>query len=102
MGEAGLGLGSVAVSLLYTPAKLLYAGGGSLTAVTAYALTGGRKDVFWTIISPALRGTYVITPEHLLGQRQIVFMGPYPEDVAAQEGELASEPDPGETEPDSF
>jgi hypothetical protein len=103
LGEAGLGFGAVGLSLFYTPAKLFYAGGGALTAVSAYALTGGRRDVFWTIINPALRGDYVVTPEHLLGERRIVFMGPFPEDLEQPpEDDRASDPPSGETQRDSF
>jgi hypothetical protein len=91
LAEAALGIGSIVVTLFYTPAKLLYAGGASVTAVSAYAITAGRKDVFWDIMGPALRGDYVVTPQHLQFQRQLVFMGPSPEDIALANAEFLGE-----------
>jgi hypothetical protein len=78
MSEAGLGLGSIAASLIYTPAKLVYAGSGALIGVGAFAASGGRKDVFWEIVRPSLGGDYVVTPEHLLRERRLAFMGAPP------------------------
>jgi hypothetical protein len=77
--QAGLGLGSIAASLLYTPAKLLYAGSGAVIGVGAFAASGGRKDVFWEIVNPSVGGDYVVTPEHLLRERRLAFMGDLPD-----------------------
>jgi len=77
--EAGVGLACVGASLFYSTAKVLYAGIGTLTGVTAYALTGGRGKVFQRIINPALRGDYIVTPAHLARQTPLVFVGPDPE-----------------------
>jgi hypothetical protein len=87
--DAAIGFACVLTSLFYTTAKVVYATAGALTGVTAYALTGGRRDVLDTILNPSLRGDYVVTREHLEGKRRLVFIGPYPEDLAQQppEGE---------------
>ena len=56
-GEAGLGVASVAASLLYAPAKLVFAGGGGVVAGAAYLYTGGDGDTARKILESAMRGT---------------------------------------------
>lgn len=71
----GLGVGSVLCTLVYGPAKVLYATLGSITGGLAWALTGGRTDVPREIIQPAVRGDYVVTPEHLTFNQPLMFVG---------------------------
>lgn len=87
--ELGYGVGSALASVLYIPAKVTYAGLGLLTGGLGYVLTGGRADVANNIIYPAVRGNYVVTPNHLKGTEPIYFVGaapdaPQPETIAAQ------------------
>jgi hypothetical protein len=92
VAEAGIGIGAVLLSLVYTPAKLLYAGVGAATGLAAYALSAGRSDVFWDILDPSLRGDYLVTQEHLLRQRDLVFVGPNREQIAAAQREFPQDP----------
>jgi len=71
----GLGVGSVLCTLVYGPAKVLYATLGSVTGGLAWLLTGGRTDVPREIIQPAVRGDYVVTPEHLTFNQPLMFVG---------------------------
>jgi hypothetical protein len=71
----GLGVGSVLCSLVYGPAKVMYATLGAITGGLAWALTGGRTDVPREIIEPAIRGDYVVTPEHLTFNQPLMFVG---------------------------
>lgn len=71
----GLGVGSVFATLIYGPVKVVYATLGSLTGGFAYLLTGGRLDVPREIIQPAVRGDYVVTPEHLTFNQPLLFVG---------------------------
>lgn len=73
----GYGVGSVLASVVYSPAKLTYAGLGILTAGMGFILSGGSADAAANIISPAIRGDYVVTPEHLRGEKPLVFVGHY-------------------------
>lgn len=77
--EFGLGVASVVCTLGYGLAKTIYAVGGTVTGGLAWALTGGRSDVARAVIQPAVRGDYVITPQHLTGRRSLVFAGRDPE-----------------------
>ncbi|MFI5316225.1 MAG: hypothetical protein ACHQ6T_11030 [Myxococcota bacterium] len=71
----GLGLGAVLCTLVYGPVKVVYATLGSITGGLAYLLTGGRLDVPREIIQPAIRGDYVVTPEHLTFNQPLQFVG---------------------------
>ena len=70
-----LGAGSVLSTFVYGSVKTVYAILGSITGGLAFALTGGRGDVARAIIQPAVRGDYVVTPEHLTMERPLVFAG---------------------------
>jgi hypothetical protein len=77
--ELGYGFASALASVFYIPAKVTYAGLGLLTGGLGYVLTGGRADVASNIIYPAVRGHYVVTPNHLKGTEPIYFVGAPPE-----------------------
>ena len=70
-----LGVSSVAATIPYGIVKSLYAAGGVLTGALAYILTGGRRDVATAIMQPAVRGDYVVTPEHLTMNQSLQFSG---------------------------
>lgn len=76
--DLGYGVGSVLASLLYSPAKVTYAGLGLITGGLGYVLSGGNGDVANSIIYPAIGGNYVITPQHLRGEQPVIFVGPLP------------------------
>ena len=69
------GAGSALASLVYGPAKILYALGGGVVAGFAYLFSGGDGAVAEPIIDAAMRGDYVISPEQLTGDRDIHFIG---------------------------
>jgi hypothetical protein len=75
-----LGAGSFLSTIVYGTVKTAYAVVGSVTGGLAFVLTGGRSDVARNIIQPAVRGDYVITPEHLTMERPLVFSGSDPEE----------------------
>ncbi len=75
----GYGLGSVLASAVYSPLKITYAGLGLLTGGLGYVFSGGRRDVANNIIYPAVRGSYVITPTQLRGQKPVIFVASPPQ-----------------------
>ena len=89
--EAGYGAASALCSLVYGPVKIVYAGVGSLVSGFAWVLSGGDNDVASPILNASLRGDYVVTPSHLRGERDIVFVGRDP----AQEMAVSSGYDEG-------
>jgi hypothetical protein len=73
--EAGLGIGSALCSLVYGPVKVVYATLGTVFGGMAWGLSGGDADVLHAVITPAVRGDYVVTPAHLLGKEPLEFFG---------------------------
>ena len=71
----GLQIASGALSILYTPVKVVYAGLGGLFGGFVYALTGGNEKVAHSVWDASLRGDYWLTPEHLQGNEPIHFKG---------------------------
>ena len=73
--EAALGAGSALTSLVYGPVKVVYAVLGSVFGGFAFVLSGGDSDVAKAVITPAVRGDYVVTPSILRGERDLEFLG---------------------------
>jgi len=79
---AGMGAASMLATLLYGPAKLVYATTGGIVGGLAYGLTGGNADVAVPILESSLYGDYYLTPEQLRGEKSIEFVGRGSDDVA--------------------
>jgi len=77
--EAGLGAASAISSLIYGPIKIAYSLLGTVFGGFAWGLSGGDTDVLSAVVTPAIRGDYVITPSHLRGERPVEFIGRRPE-----------------------
>lgn len=79
--EAGLGIASGLLTIVYLPFKLVYAVGGGIVGGFAYVLTGANMDAAKSVWEPSFYGTYVITPNHLKGNEPVRFFGisPYEE-----------------------
>jgi hypothetical protein len=83
--DVGIGIGSGLASLIYAPAKLIYAGGGTIVAGLAWVASGGDREVSGPIINAALLGDYVVTPAHLRRQESLVFVGKSPEHMQIEQ-----------------
>ncbi len=86
--NAGLGSAAVISSLVYGPVKMAYSLLGGVFGGFAWALSGGDTEVMTAVITPAVRGDYVITPSHLRGEVPVEFIGrrsDYQEDMAILE-----------------
>ena len=73
--EGGIGAVAALSTLLYGPVKLTYATLGLLVGGAAWGLSGGDQQVLSAVINPALRGDYVVTPEHIRMERGLEFYG---------------------------
>ncbi len=73
--DLGWGMAAAASNVFYFPAKVLYASGGGLVGGLAYGLTGGNLEAAQNIWSPALGGTWVLSPDMLRGGKPILFSG---------------------------
>ena len=66
---------SGAATMVYFPAKVVYAGLGGIVGGLAYVFTGGNLETAEIVWKPTTTGTYVITPEQLWGDEPIEFFG---------------------------
>ena len=73
--EGGLGAGSAIASILWSPLKLVYAFGGLVIGGLGYAWAGADGEVSKRVLKTCLAGDYIITPEHLMGEKRIRFAG---------------------------
>jgi hypothetical protein len=70
-------------TLLYLPLKAAFAIGGGIVGGLAYAFSGGNENAAKSIWTTSLYGTYIITPDHLRGDRPIRFLGVAEQDTAS-------------------
>jgi hypothetical protein len=90
--SAGMQVAAGASTLLYFPLKAAFAICGGIVGGLAYAFSGGNEQVAKSIWTTSLYGTYIITPDHLQGDRPIRFLG-----VADSSDASASTPTPEPT-----
>jgi hypothetical protein len=74
----GLQVASGALSILYMPFKVVYAGFGGLMGGLVYLVTAGNEHTAQSVWDASLRGTYWLTPNHLQGKEAILFKGEAP------------------------
>lgn len=61
---------------VYGAFKLAFAGAGAVVGGFTWLFTGGDEGAAQRVWDSSLKGTYVITPEHLSGEKQVQFVGP--------------------------
>jgi hypothetical protein len=88
--EGALGAAAAVSSLIYGPVKLIYATGGLLVGAFAWAFTAGDTEVAGKVFTRSLRGTYVITPDILTGEQELVFIGRDVNEPSAHTSEMVS------------
>ncbi|MHA7836450.1 MAG: hypothetical protein ACX98W_03225 [bacterium] len=96
--ESGLGAAAAISSLVYGPLKLVYATGGLVVGAFAWAFTAGDTQVADKVFTRSLRGTYVITPQILLGEERLEFIGRDVRDAPTRTESVAS----AETAPPAY
>jgi len=87
----GLGVASGLCSLLYAPVKIVYAVGGGLIGGLAWVFSAGDNDVANAVITPAVRGDYVVTTSHLRGEEPLEFIGRDPAYAGDSGSDVASD-----------
>ena len=73
--SAGMQAAAGVSTLLYFPLKAVFAICGGIVGGLAYAFSGGNEQAAKSIWDTSLYGTYIITPDHLEGNRPIRFLG---------------------------
>jgi len=73
--EGGLGVSAALINIAYCPTKLAYVLVGLALTGLSWAWTWGDSGVSNGIYKAALAGDYVVTPDHLVGKKDIEFSG---------------------------
>jgi len=73
--DAGIGLAAAMANIFYIPAKITYAALGGLTGGLTYALTLGNTEAAEKVWVASGGGDYVLSTEHVSGQRKVHFTG---------------------------
>jgi hypothetical protein len=73
--SAGMQVAAGFSTLLYFPLKAAFAISGGIVGGLAYAFSGGNEQAAKSIWTTSVYGTYIITPDHLQGNRPIRFLG---------------------------
>ena len=73
--SAGMQVAAGASTLLYFPLKAAFAISGGIVGGLAYVFSGGNEQAAKSIWTTSLYGTYIITPDHLQGNKPIRFLG---------------------------
>lgn len=77
---AGLSVASWILTVPYGAAKCAFALLGGVVGGFTYGLTGGDLDTAKKVWTTSMYGTYIITPEHLRGDKPVRFFGQASED----------------------
>lgn len=85
----GMQLAALGATIPYFVGKGAFAIGGGIVGGCAYLFSGLNEQAAKSIWIPSMYGTYILTPEHLTGDRSVHFLG-----VAAEGAE-----EPASTEP---
>lgn len=91
-GDVGLAVAAGVASVVYAPAKILYAAGGGLVAGLAYVFSAGDKAITEPILTPSLRGDYYVTPSQLRGERPLEFIGRAPAETGDETEHVDADP----------
>ena len=73
--SAGMQVAAGVSTLLYFPLKAAFAIGGGIVGGLTYVFSGFDESSAKKVWNTTLYGTYIITPEHLQGDRPIRFLG---------------------------
>jgi hypothetical protein len=73
--SAGMQAAAGFSTLLYLPFKAAFAIGGGIVGGLTYVFSGFDEGSAKKVWNTTLYGTYIITPEHLQGNRPIRFLG---------------------------
>jgi hypothetical protein len=94
----GMQAASAVATILYFPFKAAFAIGGGVVGGLAYAFSGGSEQTAKNIWIPSIYGTYIITPDHLKGDKPVRFLG-VPAEPVRETDASAQEPAPLPLEP---
>ena len=76
VSDTGMDVASGLATVVYFPAKAVFALGGGLVGGLTYAFTGGNEEATNKVWDASMKGDYRVTPENLTGEKPLRFIGP--------------------------
>lgn len=76
VSDTGMDVASGLATVVYFPAKAVFALGGGLVGGLTYVFTGGNEEATNKVWDASMKGDYRVTPENLTGEKPIRFVGP--------------------------
>ncbi len=95
----GMQVAAAVATIVYFPFKAAFAIGGGIVGGLAYAFSGGSEQTAKNIWVPSMYGTYIITPDHLKGDKPVRFLGVPAEPTRDSLDSSSPEPVPVPLEP---
>jgi len=75
VSDTGMEAVSALATMVYFPAKAIFALGGGIVGGLTYAFTGGDEEATSKIWLISMEGDYMVEPENLTGEVPINFIG---------------------------
>jgi hypothetical protein len=75
VSDTGMEAASALATMVYFPAKAVFALGGGIAGGLTYAFTGGDEEATNKIWRASMQGDYMVEPENLTGEVPINFVG---------------------------
>lgn len=72
---AGMQAAAGLLTIPYVACKAAFAIAGGIVGGLTYVFTGGNESAAKSVWTTSMYGTYIITPEHLRGDKPIRFLG---------------------------
>ena len=73
--SAGMQAAAGLLTIPYVACKAAFAIAGGIVGGLTYAFTGGNEQAAKSVWTTSMYGTYILTPDHLQGNRPIRFLG---------------------------
>lgn len=90
--SAGMQVAAGLLTIPYVACKAAFAIAGGIVGGLTYVFTGGNEGAAKSVWTTSMYGTYVITPEHLQGDKAIRFLGVADQGTSGQVYEPVPEP----------
>ena len=81
--SAGMQAAAGLLTIPYVACKAAFAIAGGIVGGLTYAFTGGNEQAAKSVWTTSMYGTYILTPDHLQGNRSIRFLGVADADTSA-------------------
>jgi hypothetical protein len=75
VSNTGMEAASALATMVYFPAKAVFALGGGIIGGLTYAFTGGDEEATSKVWRISMEGDYMVEPENLTGEVPINFIG---------------------------